>query len=415
MKRSQSTKPSRKGLEEVLTESQETKLALIQHHMELTRLLINHILAGDQESLTGERYSRKKPHSGRYVRWGFNRGSVRVGSEKVPVDVPRIMDREEGSSVPLPSYEALKELPEADEKLRESVLLGISTRGYDRVTRTLLDSFGMSQSSISRQFVEASADVLQEFEQRSLKETSFIALIIDGKYLARQQMVICLGVTEDGRKQPLGFIQTTTENADSIAELLRDLIARGLRFDEGLLFVIDGSKGLQKAIKNVFGEYAVIQRCQHHKRQNVLSYLTEEQQRHFKSKINRAQRHPDYETAKAALQALHTELSKVNRSAARSLLEGLEETLTLQRLGIYEDLHWAFRTTNSIESLNGHLQKYLGRIRYWRTSDQRARWLACALTEIEERLKRIMGSTALPKLRAVLINEINKQHEQQAA
>lgn len=415
MKQSQSSKPKRKRLEEVLTESQETKLALIQHHMELTRLLINHILAGDQEAFTGKRYARSKPYGGRYVRWGYNPGSVRVGSEKIPVDVPRVVDREEGASVPLPSYEALKELPETDEKLREAVLLGLSTHDYDRVTRTLLDGFGLSQSAVSRQFVEASAEVLKEFEERSLADTRFIALVIDGKYLAKQQMVICLGITEDGRKQALGFIQTTTENAAAISELLRDVIARGLRFEEGLFFVIDGSKGLSKAIKEVFGEYAVIQRCQYHKRQNVLSYLTEEQQQHFKGKLDRAQKHPDYETAKKALAALHGELSKVNRSAARSLLEGLEETLTLQRLGLYEELRWSLRTTNSIESLNGHLRKYLGRIRYWRTSDQRARWLACALTEMEENMKRIMGKEALPKLRAALINEINKHHDKRAA
>jgi len=316
--------------------------------------------------------------------------------------------------VPLPNYEALRELPESDERLREAVLLGLSTHDYERVSRMMLDGFGLSQSSVSRQFVEASAEVWKEFEERSLKETSFIALIIDGKYLAKQQMVICLGVTEDGRKQPLGFIQTTTENADAIAGLLRDLIDRGLHFSKGLLFVIDGSKGLRKAIVDVFGEYAVIQRCQYHKRQNVLSYLTEEQQQHFKGRIDRAHKHPDYETAKSALRALHTELLKVNRSAARSLIEGLEETLTLQRLGVYEELRWSLRTTNTIASLNGHLRKYLGRIRYWRTSDQRARWLACALTEMEENMKRIMGSTALPKRRAALISEVN-QNKRQAA
>ena len=152
-------------------------------------------------------------------------------------------------------------------------MLGLSQRDYHRVARMCLDSFGLSASSVSRTFQESSAKTLEAFEQRNLASETYVALLIDGKYLQERRIVLCAGITAEGNKRILGFVETATENARPIADLLEDLIARGLRYDEGLLCVIDGAKGLRKAIKDVFGPYAQVQWCPWHNRENVVGHL----------------------------------------------------------------------------------------------------------------------------------------------
>jgi len=161
-----------------------------------------------------------------------------------------------------------------------------------------------------------------------------------------------MGVTEKGYKKVLGFTQATTERHEPIKELLGDLIDRGLTFEEGILCVIDGSRGLRKAVGEVFGECVEIQRCQWHKRENVVSYLPKAYQKEWRGKLQRAYQEPTYEAAKERLTGLRAELEQINRKAARSLMEGLEETLTLHRLGVFEELGRSLKTTNCIESLN---------------------------------------------------------------
>jgi transposase-like protein len=227
--------------------------------------------------------------------------------------------------------------------------------------------------------------------------------------LASRQVVICLGLTLDGRKLPLGFIETTTENTDAIKGLFTDLIGRGLRFDQGLLCVIDGAQGLFKAVREVFGAYAQVQRCQWHKRENVVSYLPKRDQASYRRRLQQAYQKVTYAEAKAALIEIHTELEKLNRSAARSLLEGLEETLTLHRLGLFEQLGKSLKTTNCIENLNSQLTKYIGRVKRWMDSDQRQRWVAMGLLEVEQKMRRVDHAEHLPLLRAALLGEIKPQ------
>ena len=172
--------------------------------------------------------------------------------------------------------------------LMKAVLLGLSQGDYQEVASQFVDGFGLSQSSVSRRFQERAQKALEEFEGRLLEEENFLALWIDGKRVAGEQMIVCMGVTESGYKKVLGFTQATTERAEPVVELLRDLIGRGLTFEEGILCVIDGSKGLRKAIDEVFGERAEVQRCQWHKRKNILSYLSEEDQKTWRSRLQRA-------------------------------------------------------------------------------------------------------------------------------
>lgn len=392
--------PIPESLEHLLDQPINVKLQLLQHHAEMARLLAEEILDEEVEALTGERYSRK-PSGHRLRRWGSNPGSIRIKGERVPIDIPRVRDVEAGKERPLESYQAMKRTNVPDE-LVERILLGLSQDDYERVASQFIDGFGLSQSSVSRRFQERAEEALEKFENRSLKKENYLVLWIDGKYVAGEQMLICMGVTESGYKKVLGFTQATTENARPIKEMLRDLIERGLSFEEGLLCVVDGSKGLRKAIDEVFGSHAKVQRCQWHKRENVISYLPEAEQSKWRKKLQRAYQEATYEAAKERVRGLHADLQQINRKAARSLEEGLEETLTLHRLGLFEELGRNLKTTNGIENLMGQVQKRIDKVKRWHHSPQRHQWMALAVLEAESRMRRITGYEDLPKLKQAL-------------
>jgi len=242
-----------------------------------------------------------------------------------------------------------------------------------------------------------------------LDSYDLVAVLLDGKTFAEDEMVIALGVTVHGQKVILGFVQTATENTRVCAAFLRELVARGLQYEQGLLVVIDGSKGLRRGVQEVFGETAQVQRCTWHKRENVVAYLPTGQQAEWRRKLQRAYEQATYPEAKAALDRLARELRVLNESAARSLAEGLDETLTLHRLGVAGELGRSFKTTNALESVMAQVEQRTGRVDRWRTSDQKHRWLATALLDIELRLRRIRGYRALPKLRDALQRMVGKE------
>ncbi len=265
----------------------------------------------------------------------------------------------------------------------------------------------MSPSTVSRRFIKASSRKLKELMERDLSGYDFVALFIDGKSFAEDEMIIALGVTIKGEKIPLGFIQTATENERVVKDFLNGLLQRGLNIDEGILCIIDGAKGLYSAIRKVFTNRAIIQRCQWHKRENVVSYLQKSQQSTWRRKLQRAYEKPTYEEAKRALNRLKPELKLLNESARASLEEGFEETLTLHRLGLFPQLGISLKTTNCIESLMSLVSQYTSKVDYWKNSSQKHRWVASALLEIEPRLRKIKGYRHLPVLRNAL-----KQHLQ---
>jgi transposase-like protein len=264
------------------------------------------------------------------------------------------------------------------------------------------EAFGLSASSVSRRFIRASAQALERFSARRLEQDDVVVLVLDGKTFAEDRMVLALGILRTGEKKLLGVVQTATENETTCAALLRGVVERGLRTDRGLLCVIDGAKGLRKAIQTVFGRQAVVQRCQWHKRQNVLAYLPKGQQASWRRRLQQAYEQPTYADARAALLKLRRELRLVNRSAAASLEEGLEETLTLHRLGVFGALGHSLKTTNCLESVNAHLGQLTDKVDRWRTSEQKHRWVASALVAIEPRLRRIKGYRHLPQLQVAL-------------
>jgi len=230
--------------------------------------------------------------------------------------------------------------------------------------------------------------------------------MIDGKYLSREQIIIAMGITTGGDKLLLGFVESTTENSRAVKGLLRNLLKRNFRYEQGLLCILDGAKGLSKAVKETFGQYCIIQRCQWHKRENVVSYLSENDAEFYRQKLQSAYREPTYEEAKSKLMEIENQLSKINRSAAKSLLEGFEETLTIHKLGLAVEFGKSLTTTNSIENVNSKLARYLRKIKHWKNPDMLSRWIAMALIETETRLRRIHNYKKLHLLRKAIKAEL---------
>ena len=398
------------NLQWYLEQPTDMQYQLFQNFVDIAKLHYNQLMEEEGQIKAGEKYEREK----RYNRWGKNPGSIRIGEEKVPVEVPRFYDKEKGRTEESEYYRELHELPMPREEVINKVIKGLSQKDYEEVTRSVVESFGLSQSTISRTFVEESRKRLEEFESRDLGLYDFIALIIDGKYLSKDNIVIALGVTITGVKVPLGFIQATTENSESVKGLLKNLINRNFGFEEGLLTITDGSKGLKKAVNETFGKLSLNQRCQFHKKENVVSYLREEDKHIFRGKIQRAYDEPEYETAKVKLYEIRDELKKINRTAANSLEEGLEETLTMHRLGLVEELGRSFRTTNLIENLNSQLVKYIRKVKRWTNPEMKSRWVAASLLEIENKMRRINNYEKLLLLRSAIKTELDIKQQKVA-
>ena len=259
---------------------------------------------------------------------------------------------------------------------------------------------------MSRGFIEASAAKLRELQERDLSGEDVVAVVLDGKTFADATMVIALGITIAGEKRFLGFVETDTENERVLTPFLRSLVERGLDVSQGVLVILDGGKGLRAAVRKAFRDRALVHRCQWHKRENVVSYLAKREQASWRQRLQRAYNRPAHDEALAALETIHRELEDRNQSAAGSLKEGLDETLTLHRLGVYGVLGRSLKTTNCLESINALVEERCAKVDHWQNSRQRHRWLATALLDIEPRLRKVMGYRHLPKLRAALKRQL---------
>jgi transposase-like protein len=387
-----------------------SRLALIQALIPLGLMMVHEELHREVAQLAGGRYERKEGDR-RIYRHGSNPGSVKLGGQRVAVDVPRVRDEE--GEVALESYRRLHLGSEIDEGMFRRVLYGISCRNYEAAAESVPGAIGLSKSTVSERFIEVSSKQLRELQERDLSSLDVIAIFLDGKAFADDEIVIALGVTADGDKVFLGFIETDTENKKVISEFLRSLLARGLKTNKGLLAVIDGAKGLRAAVKKVFGRHALIQRCQWHKRENVVSYMPKSEQASFRKRLQKAYERPTYREAKQQLSGLHDELQERNQSAASSLQEGFEETLTLHRLGVFALIGRSFKTTNCIESVNSQAEDRCQRVDFWKNSNQKQRWLAAALLDIEPRLRKIQGYKHLHRLREALMKELKLSSPEQ--
>lgn len=378
-----------------------SRVELIQALIPLGLEAVRDVLEQEVTALAGGRYVRAGGQAG-HARWGRQAGSVYLADQKVSIQVPRVRDRLRDQEVPLASYQALREPRRAEEAALRKILKGLSCRDYESCAEPVAETFGLKASSLSRRFKRASARKLQELRERDLSHYDIVALFLDGKTFGDDQMVIALGVTLEGNKVILGFVQTATENEAVCSALLRELMDRGLKIDQGLLCVIDGSKGLRKAVDKVFARKAVVQRCTWHKRENVVRYLATSLQPTFRRKLQAAYEKLTYAQAKASLMKVRSELVHINESAVASLDEGLEDTLTLHRLGLFKELGESFKTTNCLENLNSLVGQRTDKVDHWKNAEQKHRWLATTLLDIEPRLRKVRGHRQLFRLRAAL-------------
>jgi putative transposase len=324
------------------------------------------------------------------VRWGRQPGYVVFGGQRVSIPRPRVRTRE-GEEVGLDSYARLQHDGRRQRAVREGIVAGLTTRNYHRAVESVLDGYGIEKSSVSREFVQASAAQLQELCERKLGELDLVALLIDGIEIGKQVLVVALGIASSGQKHVLGLWQGATENTTVVKSLLEDLVARGLKPDRRYLFVVDGARALRAGIEKVFGERAEVQRCQIHKRRNVKDHLPENCQKDYDRRIRNAYAMTGYAEAQAELEKIVRQLERINPSAAHSLEEGLEETLTVHRLGVGERLRRTLSSTNPIESCLSTVERVARNVKRWREGDQSLRWTATGLLEAEKKFNRIKG------------------------
>jgi putative transposase len=360
------------------------------------------------KALVGQRYAHGKP----FGPWGSNEGSIYLGDQKVAIEVPRARNAKTGEEARLGSYERLQSPRVIEDMALRRVINGVSMGKYEEAALSVPETFGISRDSVSRRWIKASAKKLAALNERSLAKHDIVAIFLDGKHFSTDhEIVVALGVTLTGEKIILGMIETSTENYGVCRDFIKGLIARGLCVDEPLLCIIDGGKGLHKGLKEVLGDHAVIQRCQWHKRENVVGYLPKSRQGEFRRKLQGAYEQLTYDAAKKMLETIKRELRTINLSAVSSLEEGFEETLTLHRLGMFEKLGRGFKTTNAIENVNSLLGIYTDRVDYWKNSEQRQRWVATALLQIEPKLNAASGYQHLPQLRTAMTQWVGKQTE----
>lgn len=383
----------------------DSKIAIIQELIPIGLMHVADELQREVEQLTGKRYKRDGIPG--YDRWSKQRGSVYIQDQRIPILIQRIRDTHNNKEVPLVTYKKFqKPTTKIEERLLRRILHGLSCGNYRECSEAIPEALSLSPSTVSRRYIRASMRKLREIMERRLDGYDFVAIVIDGKTFGNDEIIMAIGVTTEGKKVVLGIIQAGTENHRVCKDFLLRLIDRGLRYDKGLLCVIDGAKGLRKAINDVFGVHGIVQRCQWHKRENIVAYLPKGLQAEFRRKLLTAYRKEDYEKAKAALQAIKAELKLINVSAVNSLDEGFEETLTIHRLGVHKELRRSFATTNMIESIHALIGQKTDKIDYWKNSSQKQRWVATSLLYIEQRLNKVNGYRHLRELRSALQREI---------
>ena len=344
------------------------------------------------------------------MRWGRQPGYVIFSGRKVSVERPRVRTRD-GEEVELNSYARMQHGGRRQRAIREGIVAGLSSRNYRRAVQSVVDGYGIEKSSVSREFVQASAAQLKELCEKKLSDLDLAAILIDGIHLGKQVLVVALGIEISGEKHVLGLWQGATENTTVVKELLEDVVARGLNAERRYLFVIDGAKALRAGIERVFGERAEVQRCQIHKRRNVKEHLPKSAQGATDRRIRNAYAMRDYAAAKAELEKIFRQLERINPSAARSLEEGLEETLTVHRLGVGALLRQSLSSTNPIESCFSMVEKVARNVKRWREGKQVLRWAATGLIEAQKKFRRVKGFRELEVLQRKLNPSLTQQEQ----
>lgn len=338
-------------------------------------------------------------------RHGTEKTSVVLSGQKVAIERPRMRRIDGGGELPVETYEIAKH----DDLLLEAalgrMLYGLSSRNYHRGQEALPEDIkrhGSAKSTVSRRFIQATREELKRLMSRHLDTLNISVVLLDGVEFADTTVIVAMGIDHTGAKHVLGMKQGATENATVCKDLLADLIERGLHGDDGLLAIIDGSKALRSALKAIFGEQVLIQRCRVHKKRNVLDYLPKEQRPWVNRKLNQAWAMKDADEAIRSLKGLATHLETQHPDAANSLREGLDETVTVMRLGVSGLLQKSLSTTNAIESAFDTVRAHTRNVKRWRNGNMIQRWTVAGLLAAEERFRRINGYKEMPSLRAAI-------------
>ena len=353
-------------------------------------LKVAHLLLQDEVSQRcGLRYERLPQRT--LTRYGHQRGVVVVAGQKLPIQRPRIRYTQHCGEAELEHYARLQSPEAMPKSVLKRLVRGVSCRDYEGVVDLAREGFGVNKSSVSRSFVVASAAEVRQLSQRRFDGVRFPAIYIDGVQYAGETMVVVLGVLENGAKRVLGVRQGATENAAVCTALLAELCERGLDTSSLTLLVLDGSKALHAAVKRVWGDNALIQRCQVHKKRNVRAHLPAKHWPELSRQLGAAYNETDYDEALKRLQTTARWLDRLNPDAAASLREGVEETLTVIRLGVPELLRRTLATTNPIESAFSVAQNVTARVKRWREGDMRRRWCVAGLMRAESKFHRVKG------------------------
>lgn len=350
------------------------------------------VLEQERAAVCGPRYVHQAER--RAFRAGHAVGELVLGGRRVQVERPRARTVD-GDEVTLPSWRAFAAEDPLRERALEQALVGVSTRRYARSLEDVpagVRTRGTSRSAVSRRFVAATEQQMATWLGRDLGEIDLVVLMVDGVHVDDHVVLAALGIDSDGKKHVLGVREGATENATACTALLGDLRERGMRTDQTVLAVLDGSKALAKSVRDVFGRRALIQRCQAHKARNVLDQLPEELRPSVREALRQAYGSGDAARAKRLLGNLARRLRDDHPSAAASLDEGLDETLTVMRLRLPPKLQRVLCTTNAVENLIGSVRGLGHRVKRWRDGKMIVRWTVTAVADAATRFRRIQGA-----------------------
>ena len=350
------------------------------------------------------------------VRHGHEDGEVTLGGRRVRVRRPRVRTADDESEVPLTTYEHFADRDQLGGVVLERMLAGVSTRRYERTQEPVgedaeLMTRSTSKSAVSRTFVQCTKDQLWRLMNRSLADLRLAVMMLDGIELHGYTNIVALGITTEGEKLARGLWEGSTENATVAAALLSDLVDRGLDAEQGLLFVIDGSKALRKAIRQVFGNDVPVQRCVQHKERNVLDHLPERDREPVKARLRPAWKETSHQSALDQLITLALELDHPHPGAAASLREGMEETLTVTHLGITGKLKLTLQSTNPCESMISTVRVIHRNVKHWSSGEMCLRWTAAGMLEAESRFRKVPGYRGLATLAVKIEQDLHRKRQ----
>jgi len=370
-------------------------------------LMMKALIDEEVEQLAGQRY-RHQPDR-KAIRWGNDEGHVIFAGRKVAMEKPRVRSYDGNQEICLSRWNAFAHPYRMQQAVSERILRRVSTRDYAGVLDELCDGYGIDKSSVSRQWKAASTSKLRQMLERPLDDLQLCVILIDGKEFHDFTLITALGIDIGGRKHLLGLWPGATENSEVCGQLLEELIERGLSTQQRYLFILDGSAALKKAIKAHFGQQVLIQRCRLHKQRNICKYLPKRYHKLLSMKLRAAWAMTDYQEAKKELYKVHDWLASINQAAAKSLEEGFEETLTVNRLRLPEQLRQLFSSTNIIESCFSLADDLCRNVKHWRDANMAWRWAGTVLLEAEKRFHRIKGYRDMP----VLVERLQEVIDQQ--